>query len=77
LLQKAAQCEFGLKNGMQPPISPGLEMPDAFEHPQFPLFLQPYGCPRLRVERIREQNEQPAAIEITSSGGFFLGLDRC
>ena len=38
-LEKAAQDELGLKDGVHPPISPGLEMPDEFEHTQLPLFL--------------------------------------
>ena len=38
-LEKAAQDELGLKDGVPPPISQGLEMPDEFEHAQFPLFL--------------------------------------
>src|SRR5712691_4808419 len=64
-LEKAAQCEFRLKDRVHPLLSQGLKMPDEFEHTQFPLFLQPHGCTPLRVERIREQNEQHAAIEIT------------
>ena len=38
-LEKSAQGELGLKEGMHPPISQGLEMPDEFEHTQFPFFL--------------------------------------
>jgi hypothetical protein len=40
-LEKAVQDELGLKDGVHPPISQGLEMPDEFEHTQFPLFLEP------------------------------------
>src|SRR5215475_9141153 len=65
LLEKTAQGEFRLKDGVHPSLSRGLEMPDNFEHTQFPLFLHPHRRTHLWVERIREQNEQHAAIEIT------------
>src|SRR5262245_33617169 len=38
-LEKAVQDELGLKDDLHPPISQGLEMPDQFEHTQFPFFL--------------------------------------
>jgi hypothetical protein len=38
-LEQAAQDELGLKDGLHPRLSSGLEMPDEFEHAQFPLFL--------------------------------------
>jgi len=34
-LEKAAEGEFGLKEGVHPPISQGLEMPNDFKHTQF------------------------------------------
>jgi hypothetical protein len=75
LLEKSAQGELGLKEGMHPPISQGLARPDEFEHAQFPLVFHPHSRPHLRAERIIEHNEQHAAIEITSGWGFFCGLD--
>src|SRR5713226_3971852 len=48
-------------------------MADEFEHTQFPFFLQPQGRPQLGAEGISEQNEQPAAIEITYRSVGCLG----
>jgi hypothetical protein len=64
-LEKAAQDEFRLKDGVQPSLSRGLEMPDEFAPTQCPLFLQPPSRPHLRVARLREHNEQHAARERT------------
>ena len=64
-LAKSAQGKLGLKEGLHPPISPGLEMPDELEHAQFPLVLQPHGRPHLRAARIIEHHEQHAALERT------------
>src|SRR5713226_6441395 len=58
-LEKATSCECGLKDGVHPLLSQGLEMPDELEPTQCALFLQPHGRTPLRVERIR------AAVEIT------------
>jgi hypothetical protein len=38
-LEKAAQDKLRLKDSVHPPISQGLEMPDEFQHTQFPVFL--------------------------------------
>ena len=74
-LEKSAQGELGLNECRQPPISQGLEMPDEFEHAQFPRVLHLHGRPHLRAERIIEHNEPHAAREITQGRGFFLGLN--
>jgi hypothetical protein len=64
-LEKAAQDKLGLKDSVQPPISQGLEMPDEFEHAQFPLFLRPQCRPQLGIKRIIEQNEEHTPVQIT------------
>jgi hypothetical protein len=76
-LEKTAQCAVGLKDGVHPPISRGLDMPDDFAHTPCPLFLHPHSRPPLWVERLREQKEQHAAIEIPEGGVVFFCLDRC
>jgi len=38
-VEKAASCEFGLKDGLHPLLGQGLKMSDEFEHTEFPLFL--------------------------------------
>ena len=64
-MEKAAQDKLGLKDGVHPPISQSLEMPDEFEHAQFPLFLCPQGGTQLGTKRIIEQNEEHTPIQIT------------
>jgi hypothetical protein len=44
-LEKTAQCAVGLKDGVHPPISRGLDMPDDFAHTPCPLFLHPHSRP--------------------------------
>jgi hypothetical protein len=64
-LEKAAQYELGLKEGVQPPISQGWEMPDEFEHAQFPCFLSPEVMTYVWAQCIIEPNEEHTSIEIT------------
>jgi hypothetical protein len=64
-LEKAAQDKLGLKDGVHPPISQGLEMPDEFEHAQFPVVLRPQCRPPLWTKRIIEQNEEHPPVQIT------------
>ena len=64
-MEKAAQDELGLKDGVHPPISPGLEMPHEFEPTQFPLFLSPEVMTYVRAQGILEPNKEHTAIEIT------------
>ena len=64
-LEKAAQDKLGLKDGVHPPISHSLEMPDEFEHAQFPLFLAPELMTYVRAQGIIEHNEEHTAVEIT------------
>ena len=63
--EKAAECQLGLKDHLHPPIGQSLEMSDEFEQTQFTFLLQPQGMTHLWTQRIIEQNEQHAAIEIT------------
>ena len=64
-MEKAAQDEFGLKDGVHPLLSQGLEMPDEFQHTQFTLFLPPEVLTHLGAQRIIDQNEEHATIERT------------
>ena len=64
-VKKAAQGEFGLKDGLHPPLSQGLEMPYEFQQTQFTLVLPPEVCPYLWAERIIEHNEEHTTIQIT------------
>jgi hypothetical protein len=63
--EKAAEYQLGLKDRLHPPIGQSLEMSDEFEQTQFTFFLQPQGMTQLWAQRIIEQNEEHAAIEIT------------
>ena len=60
--EKAAECQFGLKDRLHPPIGQGLEMPDEFDQTQLTLFLPPEVVTHLWTERIIEQHEEHAAI---------------
>ncbi len=62
LVEKAAECELGLKEPLQPPSGQSLARADEFEHTQVPFFLQPQGRPPRGAARIIEQNEQPAVL---------------
>ena len=74
-MENAAQDELALKDGVHPPIRPGLKMPDEFAHAPFPLFLAPYMMTSMRAQGIMEHNEEPRAREITERRDRFLGLD--
>src|SRR4030095_13391072 len=63
--EKAAECQLGLKDHLHPAIGQSLEMSDEFEQAQFTFLLQPQGMTHLWTQRIIEQNEQHASIEIT------------
>ena len=64
-LEKAAQLELGLKNGLHPPLGERLEMPYEFQHAQLAWFLLPERRPYLRAEHIIEEHEEHATIQIT------------
>ena len=63
--EKAAECQLGLQDHLHPPIGQRLEMSDELEQTQCTFLLQPQGMTPRWTQRIIEQNEPHAAIEIT------------
>jgi hypothetical protein len=75
-LQKAAQLERGLQDGLHPPLGEGLAMPHEFQQAQFPFCLQPPRCPHLRAACIIEHHAEHAPIQITYGRVFLFCLRR-
>ena len=75
-VQEGAECRLGPQEPLPPLVGYGLEMADEFEQTQFSVF----GLPQPRLQRgaegVVEQNEEQAAVEITSGGLFGLGRQR-
>ena len=65
LLQEVVQFACRLKDGLEPARSQRLEMSCEFHETQFALVLQPQGRPRLRTQRIIQQNAEHPSIQIT------------
>jgi hypothetical protein len=64
-LQKVVQLACRLKDSLEPARSSRLEMSGEFQQAQFALVLQPQGRPRLRAQRIIQQNTEHPSIQIT------------
>ena len=64
-LQEVVQFACRLKDGLEPARSQRLEMSCEFQETQFALVLQPQGRPRLRTQRIIQQNAEHPSIQIT------------
>ena len=65
LLQEVVQFACRLKDGLEPARSQRLEMSGEFQETQLALGLQPQGRPRLRTQRIIQQNAEHPSIQIT------------
>ena len=65
LLQEVVQFACRLKDGLEPARSQRLEMSGEFQETQLALVLQPQGRPRLRTQRIIQQNAEHPSIQIT------------
>lgn len=63
-LETVAQFKRGLKNGLHPPLSERLEMSHEFQHVHLALFLLPERRADLRTERIIEEDEEHATIQM-------------
>jgi hypothetical protein len=69
--EKAAQCEFRLKDRLHPTRCQCLEMAHEFEQAQLALFRAPEVSTHLWAERICEHNEKHTTVQITQGGVFF------
>ena len=63
--EHTTQAKLGLEDGLHPTGCKGLEMSHQFQETQLTLVMHPELRPYLWTERIREENEEHAPIQIT------------
>lgn len=71
--EQVAKDGGGLKEGLEPAVSEGLQVTDQFEKTQLALLADPQRGPQGRTERIDKHDQEQAAIEIAEGRGFGFG----